>query len=370
MLRKLFATGSLLTVTLMSSFAQQNTALEVVTPPVDSTAAVAEEPEKKPALTISGSADVYYRYDFRKQLGNNYTSFTGTQNAFSLGMASVKFEHAGDKVSAVADLGFGQRAAEFAYNDAGILAAIKQLYVSYSPTENLKFTAGSWATHVGYELLDPQLNRNYSMSYMFTNGPFSHTGIKADFSVGKSNFMVGIANPTDYRLVPEDQIKKKFFLAQYSIAPTDGISFYLNYAGGKNPDTSVVNQFDFVGTFALGSKFSLGVNATMNNSKAWDGSKNADALTWWGAASYISFDPTEVFGLTLRSELFDDKDGVKGFGTSIFANTLSANFRVGGFTFIPELRLESAGSSIYADKNGVYNEKTAASFIVAAVYKF
>ena len=36
MLRKLFATGSLLTVTLMSSFAQQNTALEVVTPPADS----------------------------------------------------------------------------------------------------------------------------------------------------------------------------------------------------------------------------------------------------------------------------------------------------------------------------------------------
>ena len=56
------------------------------------------------------------------------------------------------------------RAKEFAYTDEGITQAIKQLYVSYSPAEWLKFTAGSWATHVGYELVDPQLNRNYSMS--------------------------------------------------------------------------------------------------------------------------------------------------------------------------------------------------------------
>ena len=370
MLRKLFATGSLLTVTLMSSFAQQNTALEVVTPPADSTVAVADEPEKKPALTISGSADTYFKYDFRKQGANNRTSFTNANNTFAVGMASVKFEHAGDKVSAVADLGFGPRAMEFAYNDAGIFAAVKQLYVSYSPVAALKFTAGTWATHVGYELVDPQLNRNYSMSYMFTNGPFTHTGVKADITAGKSGFMVGIANPTDLRLLPAGQIEKKFFIAQYSLAATDGIKLYANYVGGKNPDTSVVNQFDFVGTFAVSSKFNIGVNATMNNTKAWDGSKNVDPLTWWGFATYLTVDPTETFGLTLRSELFDDKDGAKGFGTSIFANTLSANFRVGGFTFIPELRIESAGASIYADKNGVFNEKTAASFLVAAVYKF
>lgn len=370
MLRKLFATGSLLTVTLMSSFAQQNTALEVVTPPKDTTATVADEPEKKPALTISGSADTYFKYDFRKQGSNNKTSFTNANNTFGIGMASVKFEHAGEKVSAVADLGFGPRAMEFAYNDAGIFAAVKQLYVSYAPVEALKFTAGTWATHVGYELVDPQLNRNYSMSYMFTNGPFTHTGVKADITVGKSGFMVGISNPTDLRLLPAGQIEKKFFIAQYSLAATDGIKLYANYVGGKNPDTSIVNQFDLVGTFAVSSKFNIGINATMNNTKAWDGEKNVDPLTWWGAAAYLNFDPTDVFGLTLRSELFDDKDGAKGFGTSIFANTLSANFRVGGFTFIPELRIESAGASIYADKNGVTNEKTAASFLVAAVYKF
>ena len=132
------------------------------------------------AFKISGSVDGYYKYDFAKTAGNTYTSFTQTHNSFALGMASVKFEHKGEKVSAVADLGFGPRAKEFSYTDDGITQAIKQLYVSYSPADWITFTLGTWGTHVGYEVLDPQINRNYSMSYMFTNGPFSHTGVKAN----------------------------------------------------------------------------------------------------------------------------------------------------------------------------------------------
>jgi len=114
----------------------------------------------------------------------------------------VKLEHKTNKVSMVADLGFGKRAADFSYHDEGIMAAIKQLYISYSPVDWLKLTAGSWATHVGYELVDPYANRNYSMSYMFTNGPFFHTGVKAEVTKGIHGAMIGIANPTDYKTAP------------------------------------------------------------------------------------------------------------------------------------------------------------------------
>jgi hypothetical protein len=370
MLRKFFATGMLLCAT-MVSFSQENSVAITTNPSPNTELSEKEEtPEKKSTLTISGSADVFFRYDFKKQLTNNKTSFTNSQNAFSLGMASVKLEHAGSKVGAVLDLGFGTRASEFSYNEEGILSAVKQAYVSYSPVEGLKLTAGTWATHVGYELVDPQLNRNYSMSYMFTNGPFTHTGLKAEYAKGKSSFMIGVSNATDYRIPPTDQINKKFVIAQYSIAPTDKIKLYANYVGGKAPDTSIVNQFDIVGTVLLSKKINIGINGTLNSSKAWDGAKNADAKNWWGAAGYFNFDPKDWFGITLRSELFNDDAGVKGFTTSIFANTLSANFKVEGFTFIPELRYESAGATIYNDSKGVTNQKSAVSFVLAAVYKF
>ncbi len=159
-------------------------------------AAFAQDSTKKGNLTISGSVDAYYRYNFNnaKDSGrtNNYTSFTNSQNSFELGMASIKGDYSIGKVDGVIDLGFGRRAEEFSYNESGTLAAIKQAYVSFAPSDKIKFTMGKWGTHVGYELLDAYLNRNYSMDYMFSYGPFFHTGLKADVTVNKNfQFMVG-----------------------------------------------------------------------------------------------------------------------------------------------------------------------------------
>src|SRR4249920_1208494 len=116
-------------------------------------AALAQDSTKKGTLTISGSVDAYYRYNFEnaKDSGrtNNYTSFTNSQNSFELGMASIKADYSIGKVDGVLDLGFGKRAEEFSYNDEGILTAVKQAYVSYAPSDKVKFTIGKWATHVG-----------------------------------------------------------------------------------------------------------------------------------------------------------------------------------------------------------------------------
>lgn len=340
------------------------------------TTTFAQDSTSSAPLSITGSADVYYKYDFGESSSNTYTSFTGSHNRFQLGMASVKLEHKTAKVDVVADLGFGKRAQEFSYNDDGILQAVKQLYVSYSPSSIVKFTAGTWATHVGYELVDPQLNRNYSMSYMFTNGPFFHTGLKADFTLGKSGLMIGVANPTDFKYVPEGVINKKFLLAQYSYTGSDLFKVYLNYVGGKGIDTSKTNQFDVVITSKLSDKFSLGYNGTVNSIKVWDGEKNMDSKSWWGSALYLNLDPTSTFGLTLRTEYFSDKHDLKiphpaaaANGCNIFANTLSANFKIDNLTIIPEFRIDNASQEIFMKKDGT-STKSAANVLVAAVYSF
>lgn len=368
MLRKLFVA---LTAITLGLFANAQVA-SVVT---DTTAGpAAEAEEQKPSFTITGSADVYYKYDFAKTRANTYTSFTGSHNSFALGMASVKFEHKGNKVGAVLDLGFGNRAREFSYTDDGITQAIKQLYITYSPADWLKFSAGTWGTHVGYELLDPQLNRNYSMSYMFTNGPFSHTGVKADITKGKHGFMIGASNATDFRIPPDGFINKKFLLAQYSLAASDNVKIYLNYVGGKNFDTSKVSQFDAVLTAKISDKFNVGFNGTVNSTQFWDGAKNVDGQSWWGSALYLNVDPQPWFGLTLRGEYFNDDNQLKMFafapeGGSIFATTLSANFKAGGFTFIPEFRFDNASQAVFIDKDGAA-KKSAGNFLLAAVYSF
>lgn len=353
MLRKLF-TSAVAMMALYTSFGQDST--------------------KTSALTINGSADVYYKYDFGKSKFNNLTSFTNSHNSFELGMASVKFDYKVNKVEMVADLGFGKRAQEFSYNDAGILAAVKQLYVSYSANSWLKLTAGSWATHVGYELVDAYANRNYSMSYMFTNGPFFHTGVKAEMTAGKSGFMIGLANPTDYKYVPDGFMNKKFLLAQYSFSAGDIFKGYLNYVGGQGLDTSKSKQVDVVLTSKVSSKFNLAYNGTVANVNKYAGKNKFDGYkSWWGSALYLNFDPTSKVGFTLRGEYFSDKNGLKygslAGGGSIFATTLSAQIHADNLTLIPEFRVDAANKSIFTKSDGAAT-KTAANVLVAAVYSF
>jgi hypothetical protein len=337
--------------------------------------AFAQDSTKTSPLAINGSADVYYKYDFGESKANNLTSFTNSHNTFELGMASVKFDYKLPKVEMVADLGFGKRATEFSYNDQGILAAIKQLYMSYSVNNSLKLTAGSWATHVGYELVDAYANRNYSMSYMFTNGPFSHTGVKAEATLKSVGLMVGIVNPTDFKYVPDGVLNKKFFIAQYSFAPSDLFKFYLNYVGGQNVDTTKQRQFDVVITSKVSGKFGVGYNGTLFNTQKYMGnSKFNDFKTCWGSALYLNFDPTTHLGFTLREEYFSDHNKLKVFSTqlnggNIMSSTLSANIKADNFMLIPEFRLDHSSVPLFVNKTGG-STQTAANVLVAAVFSF
>jgi putative OmpL-like beta-barrel porin-2 len=331
-----------------------------------------------PSLSITGAVDAYYRFDFNNPTSkpyNSFTSFTKTQNSFALGMANVKFELQTKRTDVVADLGFGQREEEFAYNDHGISQAIKQLYLSYSPNSWLKFTVGSWATHLNYEPADAFANRNYSMSYYFTFGPFSHTGIKVDFVTSKkTSFMIGLANATDYRIAPTEQINKKFLLAQFTYTPNENLQLLLNYVGGQAPDSSKSNITNVIITDKITSKFNIVYNGILANVKLWDVAKDVATKSWWGSALYFNYDPKNWFGLTIRSEYFNDDKQLNLYATlpaggNVFSNTLSANFKVEGLTFIPEFRFDHASAPLFVKHSGMLT-KSDASFIMAVVYKF
>jgi len=341
-------------------------------------AAFGQDDSTKSSLvpTITGSVDVYYRYNFSNAknpesgeiITNNYTSFTNAQNSFELGMASVQATHSFGKASAFIDLGFGRRAEEFSYANAdhNTLFAVKQAYVNYAVSDKFKLTMGKWATHVGYELADAFLNRNYSMDYMFSYGPFSHTGLKADVSLSsKSAFMIGVANPSDNVTTISS---RKYALAQLSTGTiNDKVKAYLNYQGTYGGSYNL-SQFDVVVNAAITNTFSIGYNGTIQLVKT----DSSDSNSWWGSALYFNVDPTSNFGITLRGEYINNKNGILSIGnipTSIFDVTLSPNFKVGNLTIIPELRLDAAKNNIFFDHDGKPVKSTFTA-ILAATYHF
>jgi hypothetical protein len=329
-----------------------------------------------PQLVISGYADVYYRFNFdNTQLGgtmlgfNNATSFTNSQNSFELGMASVKAAYSTEKAGVVVDLGFGTRAEEFSYADNNTLLAVKQAYVYWKPSDVVTLTFGKWGTHIGYEVLDPQVNRNYSMSYMFSYGPFSHTGIKADFALGGGNgLMIGVANPTD--VTSPKWASTKVANAQFSHIG-DKLSVFVNYSGwfgtkNTTPTAAAVNQFGVSATGIISDKFSIGYDGTIQllQNKVSDESDK-----WWGSALYFNFDPTAKLGLTLRTEYFADEKNAIKVGADVFQATLSAIYKVGSFKLIPEIRVDNASQEIF-NKNDGTPKKTTATALVAAIFSF
>ena len=121
------------------------------------------------------------------------------QPGFALGMINLVAAYEGEKVGFVADMVYGPRGADAVFNSVGNSSSIvNQLYAYWNVSEKVTLTMGNFNTFLGYEVISPTANFNYSTSYLFSYGPFSHTGIKADFALSENlSLMLAVMNPTD-----------------------------------------------------------------------------------------------------------------------------------------------------------------------------
>lgn len=323
-----------------------------------------------PATTFAGSADMYYKYDFSNQQGNSLTSFTGAHNSFELGMASIEASHKMGKASVFVDLGFGSRASEFTYNDAANTFMIKQLNFTYEFSDNFKVIAGSFGTHIGYELLDAVDNKNYSMSYAFTNGPFFNTGIKAQYTAGKFSIMAGVANPTDFKSALDAGSTQKTFIGQLGYVGGSGSAYFNVTSGSVNPVSAKnITQFDFVGSKKITEALSLGVNGTYTIvADDFDNSLDGE---WFSLVGYASYAIKENLSLAYRLEYFDDKNALStsAIGGNVFGNTLSLNYKSGNLTFIPEIRIDNSSVNSFSNSDALPTGSNA-YVLLATTYSF
>jgi len=376
----------------------------------DSTA-TADSTSDKGKLTISGYADVYYTYNFNKPVHSNGLGvdnpgriFDVKHNTFSVGLVQTKFVYTKNRSELVMDLVVGPNAELGNFGNVyGSMIAIKQAYFAYDVTDKLTVTAGQFGTHVGYELIDAPLNTNYSLSYLFGNGPFYHTGLKAAYSVSDHfGVMGGIVNGWD-ALISFN--KHKSFIAQVYISPFDDLDIYVNYLGGDNKNSlsfptigspgapisdsikTPSHLFDLTATYQVSDKLKLGLNAAYGFGHIGLDSTTADGYTdasWWGAALYINYTVSKKFLISLRSETFADPDGVRYVGASTYPGlgagtfnefTLTGDITLdeGNLHLKPEFRIDVAENKVFVSDPGSTSPKatnTQPTLGMAAVYSF
>ena len=90
---------------------------------------------------------------------------------------------------------------------------------------------------------------------------------------------------------------------------------------------------------------------------------------WFSTVLYLGYDVLDNLSVNYRGERFSDTNNVAGVNTNVIANTISANYKVGSLTIIPELRGELADRNIYVNKNN-NGTRLNSYFLLAATYAF
>ncbi len=363
-------------------------------------------------LTLSGSVDAYFRTNLNApNKGENImapASSFGNLPGFALGMANIIATYEGEKVGVVADLVFGPRGEDAVFGSplygggmAGSSQIVNQLYVYWNVSDKVTLSMGNFNTFLGYEVISPTANFNYSTSYMFSYGPFSHTGLKADFALSdKWSLMASVMNPTD---MTEFNLNGTYTLGGQLGYSTDAGSTFLNVVygdqdgtltdnGGLIPDqTSMGNTFqiDLTTGFDLSDFWYLGFNTTYNTTSSGEiytgtdiQDTDGEGAGFYGFAGYLQTKPSENFGLGLRGEYFSvfnggldgvvglDRPAADGGEGNVFAVTLSGNAKINkNLTLIPELRFDTMGEDFFMNKD-LNPSKGLASFLIAAVFAF
>ncbi len=349
--------------------------------------------EESKGIELTGSVDAYFRTNIGSKNANNFGGGAGeipvapgssfaNQDGFALGMVNLIASKQAGKVGFVADLAFGPRGADAVFNSEGSSSIVNQLYVTYAASDAVTLTFGNFNTFLGYEVISPTGNFNYSTSYMFSYGPFSHTGIKADFAIDDNwSVMAAVMNATDFtEFNPAGKYTGGLQLG-YS---DDKGSAYLNFLYGRQPgESEELFQVDLTTGWDVSEEFYLGLNATYNSTKdAGEGRVGEiDDIGFYGVALYPQYAISDAFTLGVRAEYFSEFGGFgAGIATdddnegSVFATTLTGSYTTGALTIKPELRIDAASEDSFLgdiNSNGSPDiEKSLASFVLGAIYSF
>jgi hypothetical protein len=354
-------------------------------------------------FTLSGSIDTYFRSSFGTRNFYYYdsddeamyapsTSFADGKG-FSIGMVNLIASYEGEKVGFVGDVVFGPRGQSAVFGTYSGQAIVNQLYAKYKFTDGFSLSLGQFNTFLGYEVISPAVNVNYSCSYLFSWGPFNHTGLRADFDFGGGvTGKLAIMNPTD--IVEFNPVNTYTLGAQIGFG-----GLYLNFLYGDQ-DGKLDEDIDFIDTesggklfqadltagWDLSDAFYLGVNASFQTVGAGEivtasgvEDLDGDPSSFFGVAVYPKVTLSESFALALRAEYFmvtnGHLGGIIGMDNngdgSVIEVTLSGNYKVGGFTFIPEFRIDSTSEESFYKNDSPGEPKTIMpSLTFAAVYSF
>ncbi len=344
------------------------------------------------ALQISGSADLYYKYDFalsdtNKRAGTNPNpdypnNILGNKlNELDFSMLNLKLKKKVGRTTFFSDLAFGARS-DYKSNNPQNSFKIQNLYLTYQFTNALSVTAGAMYKFQSFERIASVDNFNYSMSksyeLTFANSFQRAGGIKLNYAFSdKVNWAIGLYNSVDARAA-DDGIASltgywvSDFCTQLFIHPTNQLDISAAYwregqiANGTHTNLQV--------KYSPSSTVKLGVDGTIYSAK--DSALGTSGTSFKSLVFYGQKALCKGYSVGVRYEYNErtEKTFSDSYTTGYYnIYTLTSNVKLGPLSLKQEIMLENTNkgntNSLYHDKSG-NRSFGATQLVLAALYSF
>ena len=274
-----------------------------------------------------------------------------------------------------------------------------QAYASYA-TGSLTVIGGKFATLAGAELITSPSNKNYTHSWMFGWGPYTHTGLRATYAASdKVTLIAGVNNGWDQ---VNSTTSSKTAELGLDITPSSLFSLATTYYQGKEnaqilqngttPVGGVGNRkyLDMVGTLNATEKLNFVfdyANGSQGNAAIPGAAGSVGTAKWDSLALYANYQISDTWRFSYRNESFNDRDGYRSnltgnslldipyiLGTPVAQRLKSNTFTVG---YIPiknvelrgEIRFDKSSQNAFLQPDGT-GRSTQNTYAMDAVYQF
>jgi hypothetical protein len=331
---------------------------------------VAPSLAQKTGPEFSGYIDASYNYNFSKGTINNLRSYDLRANQIMLNNVHLAASgNPSSKLSYIAEFDFGADAGvhgllnQVAPGAAPIGVALEEAAVTYSMSDQWKFTGGKFVTFEGIEVIESISNPTISRGYLFGLAePFTHVGGYLTFIPSNEiDVKVGVVNGWDLLV---DNNTDKTIISRLGINLGDpltvGVSFYTGIEQVNSSDWR--NSLDVTGA----TKAIPGVTLNFQGNYGTE-TINAVDTKWFGLGIQPVIPLGGNFELGLRGEYFSDDQGSRTGVADLkaFNFTVVPAVKCDGATFRFEYRFDNANHSVFVEKNGTSKNSNTVSFEVS-----
>lgn len=294
--------------------------------------------------------------DSRVNQLRNY-DFRANSTHFSLGKVSI--ERAPGPIGFRLDVGFGETLNWNSSTERSPEAFryFQQAYISIKPKElkGVQIDVGKFNTSVGTELIESNMNYNYTRSFLFAWGaPYYHSGIRVTAPVG-GNFTGGFQVLQGWNSVYDNNSGKTFgFTGSYVYKKITWNNAYLvgPEKGGTNRGKR--HLFDTNVVMTPTDKLSSYIEFLYGQ----DGNIGGGSSKWGGIAAAAQYKTSSKTAIAARVGYFKDADG---FSTGTVQNlkeiTLTADYKLQNWLLARgEFRNEWSNQAFFDKGNGQFGK--------------